>query len=359
MFTIFSAPKAFQGHAGVIQRNAIESWSRLKSGCEIILFGQDDGTEAAAREFGALHVSHVACNEYGTPLISDMFYRAEALTRWGVLCYVNADIILMREFEGVARQAMAFGGEFLMIGRRHNIDIDYRLDFGRGWEGALRSIVRERGRLGASTALDFFLFRRDTLGDIPPFAVGRPGWDAWMVLNALERGIAVIDATANAMVVHQNHDYGHVKNGTGRAWEGPEADKNRALAREKYPWFQPRHYVVESARWVVCERRICRAFAPRYLAWHWHVYAERHGIMRWFKTTIGTTIRTIESIARRVASRAVEALSAITFLGTHRPSMLLGRLSRPRRLRRLIGLGYRVQHGRYRKPGHDGGPSAP
>ena len=42
MLTIFSTPKPFRGHIGVIQRNAIESWKRIHPDVEIILFGDEE-----------------------------------------------------------------------------------------------------------------------------------------------------------------------------------------------------------------------------------------------------------------------------------------------------------------------------
>ena len=58
LLTIFATPKRFQGHIGVIQRNAIASWTHLKPKPEIILFGTDEGTAEIARGFGvkARHV---------------------------------------------------------------------------------------------------------------------------------------------------------------------------------------------------------------------------------------------------------------------------------------------------------------
>jgi hypothetical protein len=37
LLSLFSVPKAFADHAGVIQRNAIQSWARLGPNVEIIL----------------------------------------------------------------------------------------------------------------------------------------------------------------------------------------------------------------------------------------------------------------------------------------------------------------------------------
>jgi hypothetical protein len=53
MLTIFTIPKPFRGHIEVIQRNAIESWLRLRPQCEIILCGDDPGVAEAASEYSS------------------------------------------------------------------------------------------------------------------------------------------------------------------------------------------------------------------------------------------------------------------------------------------------------------------
>jgi len=98
VLTIFSIPKAFKGHTGVIQRNAIESWTRLEPRPEIILLGNEEGAMEMARGLGLRHLPNVATNDHGTPLLSALFRQAEAAATAPYLCYVNADIILMRNF---------------------------------------------------------------------------------------------------------------------------------------------------------------------------------------------------------------------------------------------------------------------
>ena len=51
MLTIFSTPKPFQGHIGVIQRNAIGSWKQLHPDVEIVLFGDDEGAAEVVVQF--------------------------------------------------------------------------------------------------------------------------------------------------------------------------------------------------------------------------------------------------------------------------------------------------------------------
>ncbi|HEY7168766.1 MAG TPA: hypothetical protein VIB79_29680 [Candidatus Binatia bacterium] len=227
MLSIFSVPKPFESEAAVAQRNAIESWRRLHPDCEIILCGDEEGTESSAREFGAKFVRDVPRNALGTPLISAVFEVAERAASRGILCYVNGDIILTRDVISAVRSVQL--SEFLMIGRRWDVWLREAWNFNDNWETALRAYVREHGVLHPATGIDYFIYPRGTIGNLPPFAVGRPGWDNWVVYQARARGIPVIDATRAITVVHQNHGYAHVKGATDPTHEGPEADRNREL----------------------------------------------------------------------------------------------------------------------------------
>lgn len=79
--TVFSIPKSFRGHIGVIQRNALRSWTLLRPRPEILVFGDEAGTKEACTEVGVRHVPEVAYDETGAPLLSDLFPRARASAR--------------------------------------------------------------------------------------------------------------------------------------------------------------------------------------------------------------------------------------------------------------------------------------
>jgi hypothetical protein len=229
MLTLFSIPKAFVGHVGVIQENALRSWCRLP-GCEVILVGKDPGVAEAAARNGARWLPDVAVNELGTPLLDSAFRLARESASHPVLCYVNADIVFMSDLLEAVR--LVDFREFLIAGQRWNLDVTEPLDFDvPGWEERLRERVRRDGELYPPYGIDYFVFRKDgALGQMPPFAVGRPNWDNWFIYDARRRGAQVIDATAAVMAVHQNHGYAHVKQRKGPAWEGPEGDRNLSLA---------------------------------------------------------------------------------------------------------------------------------
>jgi hypothetical protein len=117
----------------------------------------------------------------------------------------------------------------LAIGQRWDCDITTPLDFDQPG-GALAAWARANGTLDKGSGSDYFLFPRSTDFGLPAFAVGRPGWDNWMMGRTLELKLPLIDITAVTTVVHQNHDYGHVASRKGSQWEGPEADRNRQFS---------------------------------------------------------------------------------------------------------------------------------
>jgi len=229
MLTLFSTPKPFRGDIETIQRNAIQSWLKLRPKCEIILFGDDEGTDEVAAEFGIKHISEVVRNEFGTPLLNSLFEKAQKISNYQLMAYVNADIILMNDFlEAIERIQK---DSFLMVGQRWDIELKDTLKFDDpDWELHLKETVKERGILHAPTGIDYFVFPRGLFKDIPPFAIGRTAWDNWLVYQARVLGAAVIDATQVIMAVHPNHGYAHIPDGREGAWKGPEAKRNLELA---------------------------------------------------------------------------------------------------------------------------------
>lgn len=236
MLTIFTTAKPFRGQIKVIQTNAIQSWTLLRPACEIILFGDEEGTAEVAAKQGIRHVIDVERNEYGTPLISDMFKIAQEIASYPLMCYVNSDIILTSGFLPAISQVRR--DTFLLVGQRWDVDLKVELDFSDpNWEEQLRSHVAEVGTLHGPSGLDYFVFSRGLYRDMPPFAVGRTAWDGWMTYRARSLGVPVIDATDIITVIHQNHDYSHYPGGKTGVWGRAEANRNRGLAKRS-------HYVI-------------------------------------------------------------------------------------------------------------------
>lgn len=229
MLTLFAIPKPFVGEAALHQRNALESWARLGPAVEILLCGDDEGVEAYAARLGARHLPSIDRNEYGTPLLDSAFRQAAGLARAPLLCYANADLILLDDLVAAARR-IPFP-EFLVSGRRWTVRMREPVDFERpDWQARLRDRARRRGRLDQPFASDYFILSRDgPMVELPPFAVGRPAWDNWMFRRARELRIPLVDATGAITAIHPRHGHERVPARTRGSWEGPEADANRAL----------------------------------------------------------------------------------------------------------------------------------
>jgi hypothetical protein len=237
MLTIFAAPKPFRGHIAVIQRNAIRSWTLLRPACDVILLGNEAGIAEVAAEYGARHIPDVERTASGTPLISGLFKQAERTSDRDIFCYVNSDIILMSDFIAAIQRVVAMKRRFLLVGHRWNLDVTSEMAFESGWEKRLRQHTRAHGALAGAASIDFFVFPRGVLGEIPPFAVGRPRWDNWMLFRARSLAIPLIDATAVVMAVHQNHDYAHHPEGKYGTRHGDEALNNETLAGDALQMF--------------------------------------------------------------------------------------------------------------------------
>ena len=80
---------------------------------------------------------------------------------------------------------------------------------------------------------DYFLYTPDVYDELPPFAVGRFGFDNWLIWKARDRGAVVIDATPSVRGIHQRHDYSHLAGGGAVMRTSDEANRNLRLIGSK------------------------------------------------------------------------------------------------------------------------------
>ena len=183
----------------------------------------------------------VQCNEHGTPFISDLFLSAQSTAITPFVCYVNADIILMKDFVQGASAIASYMSDFVLVSQRWDIDVDYSLSFrSGGWEQELRELVGQRGTRHGPFGIDWFVFPKGLFSRIPPFLVGRPGWDNWMLYDAVKRHIPIVDASQFVTIVHQNHGYppNVAVRELGKLRRiGPEAKYNRGLVGAEAGFF--------------------------------------------------------------------------------------------------------------------------
>ena len=189
MITFFTHCRAFEGEFADIQECAIESWKSLPHS-QVILMG-DDSVKEAAKQLNVEHVLISGYNEYGTALVNAMFKAGESRARHPLCCEISSDIVITITGNRALRTIM---------------EIDKPFVIGQRWD--VTPGEAESAKKHAPSAVDYFIYRRGTLGEIPPFAVGRTAYDQWLVWAAQERwGLQTIDATEDIFAVHINHGY--------------------------------------------------------------------------------------------------------------------------------------------------------
>lgn len=232
MLTFFTTGKPFLDHAGIIQRNALKSWTQVHADVEIILFGDEEGTAEVAEELGIRHEPYVLRSERGTKRLDYLFYRVGMIARHDVLCYINCDIVLLEDFCPALEKVRAAYAQFLMVGRRWDTEVTEAIDVSSaGWKQAIRQRALDADNRRPANWIDYFAFSRGLYAQLmPPFVIGRIYWDNWLVWRALDLDARVVDASDAVVAVHQNHDYGYHPQGKYGMWGDKESWRNFQLA---------------------------------------------------------------------------------------------------------------------------------
>jgi len=229
--TLFTTCKPFQGHANLIQRNALRSWKELCSFSEVLVFGNEAGVNEVCHELGFRNIIEVSRSPFGTPLLGDLFRQAERFAHHDYLAFINADIMLTANPAHAVQTIGKQFDEFLLIARRWNVEMQDEWDFqSTDWALKLDRYAVSQGTIEPPYGgADIFVYKRGMWDNLPPFAVGRTRWDSGLIYEARCRKIPVIDATAVLTCIHQNHDYSHIALGSAHVPKGPEATNNERL----------------------------------------------------------------------------------------------------------------------------------
>jgi hypothetical protein len=261
MLTIFSAPKAFTDeHIARIQHNALRSWLDLGDGVEVLLLGDEPGIQESAESFGVRCIPVSSRSKSGAPLINELFALARQHAKYSTLCYLNADIILLEDFLPSVQVVMERFPAFLIVGNRYDLEIQDELQMQEDWREDLRQMVQEVGKPHPPMGSDYFIYQKGQFTDMPSFALGRAGWDNWMMYKARHDGVPLVDASNGITAVHQDHDYAHLPGGEPH-YRHPESTRNIQLAGGYETMFRLR-----DANWVMSSQGIRK---KRMGEWNW------------------------------------------------------------------------------------------
>ena len=234
LITIFAIPKPFNTGTDQIQRNAINSWSRLGTDVEVLLIGDGTGISEIAAELEVRHVGGLKSNQHGTPLVSSAFEIAHRETQSPFLVYCNCDVILLPDFLDAIKllaQTQNFT-RWVAFGRRTDLNVQREIDFDQVQQiQQLHDDCDQNGVPSSNVCKEYFIFNRQLYPNVPDFAVGRGNWDNWMIHFAKEQNIPAINLSDTVRVIHQEHDYTHTGSNRFRCYvTGKEARENLRLA---------------------------------------------------------------------------------------------------------------------------------
>lgn len=232
--TIFTVPKAFTGHFGIIQENALNSWLRILPQPEILVFGDEKGFMSSLRGKHLRWLPFIKKNKFGTPVLNSVFDQAQIHAHGDVLVYVNSDIILDQSLVSSLEKVKL--DRFLVIGRRWNLRIKKRLVFDKKWDEKRDEILNKHGKLFRQDGLDYFAYPKGIVWCLLPFALGRTLWDNYIPFRAKQIGAKVIDATDSIIAIHQEHDYSHA-GGPDNVLRGQERKTNLSLVFDRRCFF--------------------------------------------------------------------------------------------------------------------------
>ena len=234
LITIFAIPKPFDTSTDQIQRNAINSWSRLGPEVKVLLIGDETGIAETAAELEVDHSSGLKFNQHGTPLVSSAFEIAHRETQSPFLVYCNCDVILMPDFVDAVKLLATEQRDTRLVafGRRTDLKVQAEIDFDQPQQ--VQQLLRDCDRDGktvTNACKEYFIFNRELFNDVPDFAVGRGNWDNWMIHSAKVQSIPAIDLSDIVRIIHQEHDYAHTGSGRYQCYvSGEEARENLRLA---------------------------------------------------------------------------------------------------------------------------------
>lgn len=233
LLTIFTVPKPFEGEFDALQRNALASWLALGPQVEVILVSDSDIPPDLQQLCQCFRSS--SRNEFGTPLLDEVFELSAHHGRGICRAFVNADIILDSRFvEATQRLVDSELEDWLAVGRRIEFEMPSRVSPSPEcdeWVAECFAHSDSHGVKGSIVCKDYFVFPSHLFATVPAFAIGRGNWDNWMVSHSKSLGIPVVDIGEFAPVLHQKHGYAHVQGGRLSAYvRGPEACENQRLA---------------------------------------------------------------------------------------------------------------------------------
>ena len=251
--SFFSCPKGKQSISTQPNEElALRSWLALQPKPHVTLLEANDQTSLTdvcqKHRVAKIRMRPSDSTKSGAPKLAAIFKYGEKTAATGLLCYINADILLPANFMQIVFFVFSQfptdkHSRIVIVGGRTNCE---NTDVGTN------SIANEFSRKNYSDmaaledrmslcepagegAKDYFIFPKGfyrRLGGVPHFALGRGVFDHWLLKVPHHYGI-VVDVSPVVTALHMNHDYAHARgmrvSNRNQGFSGRDSDMNKKL----------------------------------------------------------------------------------------------------------------------------------
>lgn len=196
MITLYSTFRPFTHKVyNKIQKDAIRSWLALEPQPEIIILGNDAGTEEVCKKFGLRHIKKVNSSEQNTPYMNSLISTAENAASNDIMLLLSGDIMIRQDTIEVAKTVSSQLDKFCVCARKQHVT------------GRFDPIKWATWQAG-----DYWLYSKGLFKTMPDFLIGRFLIERWMYRCCCNQD-ALVDATEALTVLHQHHPHNFKPNG--------------------------------------------------------------------------------------------------------------------------------------------------
>jgi hypothetical protein len=216
------------------QHNAIQSWCLLSPRPEIILFGNDDGVDKAAKQYNVRHSPQIRKNALGDLSMRSIFRQIDEHSTADWICYIHTDVILLDDFIPNFEYLVSQFEIFVSCAGRLDANIPEIIDFAKeDWQKKVLAAVYKLGRKGS----DYCIYPRGFYHNMPDYSIGKGHWDGWRMGLPLEKGVPLVNIERSCKAVHQKH--GHRFSGH------PGSKRKKGLSKGRIAWIMDATHYVE------------------------------------------------------------------------------------------------------------------
>jgi Glycosyl-transferase for dystroglycan len=221
--TMLCIPKSFTRESD--RRTAANAWlswlallRQIPFPNRLVVFSDEESVRATVLKIFVrttlVEFHSIATNDMGTPFLHDAIRKAAFLphARYShrhILFYSNNDIVFDSSMKDSVLKLATLTSPHGFLGIGLRCEITFRQSFKRTELQRVISRLQKECVMGPPYAIDFFIFNANLFIDMPPFLIGRGGFDQWMVHHALEKKAQVVDVTDASLALHLNHDMCH------------------------------------------------------------------------------------------------------------------------------------------------------